>query len=126
MSKVCEKMVLNRLRWSACSACRHVFTWIQKEIATGLSHISKADAFGKKQRAAILMINIENTFEMLSLIVVLHAILVLESTKKCRDCCKIFLLIALEMRDFIIKKIVHSTNRERYTTEKLSESHTFQ
>ena len=46
----------------------------QDAIATVVSHISKADAFRKKQSAAIVMIDIEKAFEMVSPIVILHAL----------------------------------------------------
>ena len=69
MSKVCEKMVLNRLYWNAqpvnmfsLGFRRRVGT--QNAVATVISHISKADAFKKKHSAAVVLIDIEKAFEM--------------------------------------------------------------
>ena len=79
MSKVCEKMVLNRLRWNAQPVSMFSLGFrskvgTQDAIATVVSHISKADAFRKKQSAAIVMIDIEKAIEMVSPIVILHAL----------------------------------------------------
>ena len=79
MSKVCEKMVLNRLRWNALPVNMFSLGFrskvgTQDAIATVVSHITKADAFRKKQSAAIVMIDIEKAFEMVSPTVVLQAL----------------------------------------------------
>ena len=54
MSKVCEKMVLNRLRWNALPVNMFSLGFrskvgTQDAIATAVSHVIKADAFRKKQ-----------------------------------------------------------------------------
>ena len=79
MSKVCEKMVLNRLRWNAQPV--NIFSLgfrnkvgIQDAIATVVSHITKGDVYRKKHSAALTLIDIEKAFEMISPTVVLHAL----------------------------------------------------
>ena len=79
MSKVCEKMVLNRLRWNAQPV--NIFSLgfrnkvgTQDAIATVVSHITKGDAYRKKHSAALILIDIEKAFEMISSTVVLHAL----------------------------------------------------
>ena len=79
MSKVCEKMVLNRLHWNAQPVNMFSLGFrskvgTQDAVATVISHISKADAFKKKHSAALVLIDIEKAFEMASPIVVLQVL----------------------------------------------------
>ena len=79
MSKVCEKMVLNRLHWNAQPVNMFLLGFrsrvgIQDAVATVISHISKADAYEKKRSAALVLIDVEKTFEMASSIVVLQVL----------------------------------------------------
>ena len=79
MSKVCEKMVLNRLHWNAQPVNMFSLGFrsrvgTQDEVATIISHISKADAFKKKHSAAVVLIDIEKAFEMALPIVVLQVL----------------------------------------------------
>ena len=74
-SKVCEKMVLNRLHWNAQPVNMFSLGFrsrvgTQDTVATVISHISKAEAFKKKHSAALVLIDIEKAFEMASQIVV--------------------------------------------------------
>ena len=79
MSKVCKKMVLNRLRWNAQAV--NIFSLdfrnkvgTQDAIATVVSHITKRDAYRKKHSDALILIDIDKAFEMILPIVVLHAL----------------------------------------------------
>ena len=79
MSKVCEKMVLNRLRWNAQPV--NIFSLgfrnkvvTQDAITTVVSHITKGNAYRKKHCASLKLIDIEKAFEMISPTVVLHAL----------------------------------------------------
>ena len=78
MSKVCEKMV-PCLRWNAQPV--NIFSLgfrnkvgTQDAIATVVSHITREDAFRKKHSAALILIDIEKAFEMISPTVVSHAL----------------------------------------------------
>ena len=77
MSKVCKKMVLNRLRWNAQPV--NIFSLgfrnkIGTQDAIVVSHITEGDAYRKKHSAALKLIDIEKAFEMTSPTVVLYAL----------------------------------------------------
>ena len=79
MSKVFERMVLNRIKWNAHPVNMYSLGFrnrvgTQDAIATVVSHITKADAFRKKHSAALVLIDVEKAFEMVSSTVVLHAL----------------------------------------------------
>ena len=79
MSKVFERMVLNRIKWNARPVNMYSLGFrnrvgTQDAIATVVSHITKADAFRKKHSAALVLIDVEKAFEMVSSTVVLHAL----------------------------------------------------
>ena len=79
MSKVCENMVLNRLRWSAQPVNMFSFGFgnkvgTQKKPLPQLYHTSQKEIIIiKKHSATLIMVDIEKAFEMVSS-VVLHAL----------------------------------------------------
>ena len=79
LSKVFERMVLNRIKWNAHPVNMYSLGFrnrvrTQDGIVTVVSHITKADAFRKKHSAALVLIDVEKAFEMVSSTVVLHAL----------------------------------------------------
>ena len=79
LSKVCEKMVLQRLRWNARPVNMYSLGFrsnvgTQDAIATVVSHITRGDAFRKKHSAALVLIDVEKAFEMVSPTVVLQVL----------------------------------------------------
>ena len=79
LSKVCEKMVLQRLRWNARPVNMYSLGFrsnvaTQDAIATVVSHITRGGAFRKKHSAALVLIDVEKAFEMVSPTVVLHVL----------------------------------------------------
>ena len=79
LSKVCERMVLQRLRWNAHPVNMYSLGFrsnvgTQDAIATVVSHITRGDAFRKKHSAALVLIDVEKAFEMVSPTVVLQVL----------------------------------------------------
>ena len=76
LSKVCEKMVLQRLRGpvNMYSLGFRSNVGTQDAIATVVSHITRGDAFRKKHSAALVLIDVEKAFEMVSPTVVLQVL----------------------------------------------------
>ena len=72
-------MVLQRLRWNARPVNMYSLGFksnvgTQDAIATVVSHITRGDEFRKKHSAALVLIDVEKAFEMVSPTVVLQVL----------------------------------------------------